>query len=226
MSYNLSRPVSSNQKSINENLKNIVRRHLSHPFLKPISTHNIDCYKKTLTLINREKIIFDSGCGNGKSTQALAALHKDAFVIGIDKSDKRVSIGNNQNMPALLDNYCVVRSDLIDFLRLASNDGINLYKHYFLYPNPWPKKQHIQRRWHGSPIFPDIIKLGGQIEIRSNWKIYLEEFALALSIADHKSSLSKIITNGNNCLTDFEAKYQQSNHELWQLNSALRTHKE
>ena len=51
----------------------------------------------------------------------------------------------------------------------------------FLYPNPWPKKKHLGRRWHGAPVFPALVKLGGELEMRSNWQTYLDEFALALA---------------------------------------------
>ena len=33
-------------------------------------------------------------------------------------------------------------------------------QHYLLYPNPWPKAKHLQRRVHGHGSFPLLLQLG------------------------------------------------------------------
>lgn len=44
-----------------------------------------------------------------------------------------------------------------------------------------PKIGHLSRRWHGHPVFPAMLELGGVLECRSNWKIYvLNEFCFAV----------------------------------------------
>lgn len=40
-----------------------------------------------------------------------------------------------------------------------------------------------QNRWHGHPIFPVIVALGGVLEIRSSWDGYLQEFRSAFDAA-------------------------------------------
>ncbi|MDB4542416.1 methyltransferase domain-containing protein [Pseudomonadales bacterium] len=215
-----SRIIASAQEGVHERLESTVTKHLATNFGKPISKFNSDNYDSAMRQINREKIIFDSGCGNGRSTFQLARNNPDAFVIGIDKSAARLSKSRNnkgEQDPSEIDNYCLVRADLIDFLRLASNDGIALHKHYFLYPNPWPKSQHLQRRWHGSPVFKDIIQLGGVFEVRSNWKIYAEEFKVSLGIAGITSMVSEMNHDNHHYISDFEAKYHRSGQALWQL---------
>ena len=62
-------------------------------------------------------------------------------------------------------------------------------KHYILYPNPWPKAKHVQRRWHGSAVFPQIIAVGQEIILRSNWLLYLEEFQLAAEVLSFKGDI-------------------------------------
>lgn len=37
----------------------------------------------------------------------------------------------------------------------------------------------LQRRWHGHPIFPVIVAMGGRIEVRASWEGYLHEFRAA-----------------------------------------------
>ena len=215
-----SRIIVSAQEGVHERLESTVIKHLVTNFGKPISKFNTDNYDSAMQQINRDKIIFDSGCGNGKSTFQLAKKHQDAFVIGIDKSAARLNksmSSKGEQERSEIDNYCLVRADLIDFLRLASKDGIKLHKHYFLYPNPWPKIQHLQRRWHGSPIFKDIIQLGGVFEVRSNWKIYAEEFKMSLGIAGITSKVSMMNHDNHPYISDFEAKYHRSGQALWQL---------
>ena len=215
-----SRIIVSAQEGVHERLESTVIKHLVTNFGKPISKFNTDNYDSAMQQINRDKIIFDSGCGNGKSTFQLAKKHQDAFVIGIDKSAARLNksmSSKGEQERSEIDNYCLVRADLIDFLRLASKDGIKLHKHYFLYPNPWPKSQHLQRRWHGSPIFKDIIQLGGVFEVRSNWKIYAEEFKMSLGIAGIRSKVNMMNHDNHHYISDFEAKYHRSGQALWQL---------
>lgn len=232
----LSRNVLSNQSGPHDDLSNIVSKHLKSEFKRPIAEHNIAAYKASIAQANKARIIFDSGCGNGKSTSIIAADHPDAYVIGIDKSDARINkheqpltpadMGSRTTIPSQTEaNFHIVRADLIDFWRLAANDNIKLHKHFILYPNPWPKKHHLKRRWHGSPLFKQILQLGGELELRSNWDIYIQEFSQALNQAlgqqQCAASIKAITTNVNDAITDFEAKYHNSGHRLWQLNAQL-----
>ena len=216
----ISRSVVSNQAAEHDNLTEIVSKHLTTEFKRPIAQHNIDAYQDAISQINKADIIFDSGCGNGKSTLNLAKKHPNAFIIGIDKSLHRITKLAREKTPVNT-NYCLVRADLIDFWRLAVNDNIKLQRHFILYPNPWPKKHHLKRRWHGSPVFRQILALGGKIELRSNWQTYLQEFSQALSIAKHDATVQPLTLTAENYISDFEAKYHGSQQTLWQLNADL-----
>ncbi len=224
MSQGNSRKVSSNQNDIHDKLVSIVKKHLTHSFEKPFEPFNVTAFNQALSSINaakQKKIIFDSGCGNGKSTIRIAKDHPDAFVIGIDKSKARLDKQYTKDDNNSINNYLLIRSDLDDFLRLAQKEKIKLYKHYFLYPNPWPKKKHLQRRWHGSPLFKTIIDLGGKLEIRSNWKIYCLELCSALELAGYPSTIQQIAFKDNTYLTDFEEKYHLSQQTLWKVDCSL-----
>jgi tRNA G46 methylase TrmB len=89
-------------------------------------------------------------------------------------------------------------------------------RHYLLYPNPWPKKAQLQRRWHGHPIFPTLLRLGGHLECRSNWKIYIDEMALALTqLTGLEVPTEQWLVDPAMVLTPFEQKYVTSSHTLW-----------
>lgn len=218
----ISRSVTSNQLTVHDDLATVVNKHLNSEFKKPIAAHTTDAYQAAIAQINNRKLILDSGCGNGKSTLAIANQYPDAFVIGIDKSSHRIGkLSSHNQSDAAAQNYTTIRADLIDFWRLSANDNLQLHRHFILYPNPWPKKHHLKRRWHGSPVFKQLLKLGGQLELRSNWPIYINEFAQALTLAGFDSRSSKISMQQDNGITDFETKYHLSGQTLWQLTANL-----
>lgn len=86
------------------------------------------------------------------------------------------------------DNMLLLRADLVDFWILAARDGQwDIEEHLILYPNPYPKRSQLRQRWHGHPVFPVMLGLGGKITVRSNWRTYLDEMCLAiLAIAGSK----------------------------------------
>ncbi len=219
-----SRPVTSNQPDINEQLPDRVRRHASTPFQKPISAATGAAFERSIALwqaAGAPPLIVDAGCGVGLSTRRLAARHPDAFVIGIDQSADRLQrdIRWQGRMP---DNFTTVRADLVDYWRLLQAHGIHPRRHYLLYPNPWPRKQHLGRRWHGHPVFPALVALGGQLECRSNWKTYVDELAIALRLLTRFDvQTEQFMPDADGPLTPFEEKYAASGHTLWRCRVAL-----
>ncbi len=83
-----------------------------------------------------------------------------------------------------------------------------------LYPNPWPKIGQLGRRWHGHPVFPAVVALGGYFECRSNWRIYIEECAAALHQLTGIDVAAETYAAAAP-ITPFERKYLASGHRLW-----------
>ncbi len=137
----------------------------------------------------------------------------EALVVGIDKSSHRLD--RHQPSTTDVDNYLLVRADTDDFWRQALAAGWRLHRHYLLYPNPWPKASQLQRRCQGSPLFPTLLQLGGELELRSNWQLYLREFARALELAGIASRLG--VWPAEVAITPFERKYRNAGQPLWQL---------
>ncbi len=210
-----SKVIVTNQTGIHEKLEEIVEKHLSHPFQKPYQPHTQEAFDEINEIVQSfdGPVILDSCCGVGQSTRLLAKRNPDALVIGVDKSAHRI----NRNVEETYDgdNYHLIRADLNDFYRLVKAANWPITKHYILYPNPWPKSKHIQRRWHGSAVFPVLISLGEEIILRSNWRLYLEEFQQAADIAGLVGEMTQV--NDEEPLTPFEAKYQASEQQCWQL---------
>lgn len=226
-----SRPVASNQTGIHKNLDTIVIKQQNCNNLKPIASHNRLAFDKLLEHCKKQKIILDSGCGNARSSVSIARAHADCTVIAIDKSRARLDKLEHQHIP---DNLFYARADLNDIFRLLAESGIQLYKHFILYPNPWPKGAHLQRRWHGSTALKYIVALGGELELRSNWRLYLDEFAYALSHYNRRATVEQFDPTADEVdsidsshplppgfLTNFEEKYHRSGQVLWRLRSNL-----
>jgi tRNA G46 methylase TrmB len=209
---------------MHEHLAQQVSRHAASVFQKPVSDYNRHAFEVSMDAwqaAGRKPLVLDAGCGVGLSTLHLAQQFPDHFVIGIDQSADRLA--RNVQWPGDIPANCLrIRADLVDYWRLLLQARISLARHYILYPNPWPKKQHLGRRWHGHPVFPTIVALGGAFECRSNWRIYIDECAAALTqltgIAVPVESL-----DAQSPITPFEEKYRASSHALWRCRAALPT---
>lgn len=210
-----SRFISSAQDGPHRDLNALVRRHMAHPFRKPILDYNREAFSAVMAAREAWRsgapLILDAGCGVGWSTLRIAEQFPDHFVLGVDQSSDRIGRGKPMQLPA---NAALIRADLVDFWRLLAENGVRLARHYNLYPNPWPKIGHLARRWQGHAVFPVWRDLGGELECRSNWSIYIEEMALALSLLSERTVLAERWQTADP-MTPFEKKYLASGHELW-----------
>ena len=150
-----SRQVSSNQPHTHHRLASVVRRHLRTVNRAPISRHSLQAYRVLANELSAKPrpVVLDSFCGTGLSTAALAARYPGHLVIGIDKSAARL----NKHTGEPADNCLLLQADCGEIWKLLAADGCKLDRHFLLYPNPWPKAKHLQRRIHGHHSFPLLL---------------------------------------------------------------------
>ena len=227
--YANSRPIFSAQTGPHADLLRMLDRHATSTFRAPISGPSTAAYRQAMDDWTHDggarPLIIDAGCGVGWSTIRLATLFPEHWVIGVDKSEDRLLrdktadpvFGGKSPLPA---NARLVRADLVDFWRLLVADGVQLARHYLLYPNPWPKIGHLARRWHGHAVFPEILRLGGILECRSNWGIYVEELALAVNHLTGRPVVSGEY-RADDPWTPFERKYRDSGQILHRCQADL-----
>jgi tRNA (guanine-N7-)-methyltransferase len=216
MTQGNSRSISTSQLGPHNKVPELVTRHLTSTSQKPFNQHTLEAFEQVQDWLNdwQGPLILDSCCGVGESTATLAKQFPDARVIGVDKSALRT--GKHQAIYHQgTDNHLVVRADLNDFWRLAHQAGWRLERHYLLYPNPYPKPSQVHRRWHASAAFADILKLGGRLEVRSNWDIYIEEFAIALQTAG--IAYQSEVYSAAHPITPFERKYWASGQQSFRV---------
>ena len=211
-----SRQVSSNQRHIHANLATVVDRHLGAPYRRPPAQHSVTAYAQLQQRLNDSELplILDSFCGTGHSTAALAQCYPEHLVVGIDKSGQRLA----RHRAQACDNYLLLQADCEDIWQLLVRDGHRCIRHFLFYPNPWPKARHLQRRVHGHGSFPLLLQLGGDIMLRSNWQIYVEEFGVAMHLAGRAGKVGRVPDGP--AMTLFEQKYRGSGHPLWQFTAA------
>ncbi|MEP5321075.1 tRNA (guanine(46)-N(7))-methyltransferase TrmB [Marinobacter alexandrii] len=210
-----SRPVTSNQAGVHPRLAQNLQRHLESEFKRPIAPHSQAAYAELAKSLSSSPrpLILDSFCGTGMSTAVLAARYPNHLIVGIDQSAHRLG----KHVPASADNYLLLRANAEDIWQLLLKDGHRPTNHFLLYPNPWPKSKHLQRRIHGHASFATLLALGGAIEVRSNWQLYLEEFGMAMFLAGRFGVVAQIPNEP--ALTLFEEKYRLSGHPLWRYHS-------
>jgi tRNA G46 methylase TrmB len=211
--------VDSSQSGVHPRLEQTVRRHLENTWKQPFHYPTTTAYR----LLEAEGIlsgdrpfILDSGCGTGESTQQLADLFPGHIVIGVDRSHVRLAKSGMKSSLLRSGNCILLRAELATFWRLLANDGHSPERHFLFYPNPWPKPGHLLRRWHGHPVFPQLLGLGGEIEMRCNWEIYALEFAQAVNIASGGSVGMKNFRPGSG-ISPFERKYLKRGQPLYSV---------
>jgi tRNA (guanine-N7-)-methyltransferase len=215
--YGNSRVPESVQGGIHPHLATLLDRHASTPFRKPCADYNRAAFAASFERWQRTAaaapVILDSGCGVGESSLLLARSFPGHYVIGVDQSAARLARGQRSasKWPSNLD---LVRADVVDYWRLLREANIRLDRHYLLYPNPWPKASQVSRRWHGHPVFPSLLDLGGVLECRSNWGIYLLEFCFAVQRMTQRPAAGESYAP-DSAITPFERKYLASGHRLF-----------
>lgn len=209
--------VGSAQQGPHARLEEQVRKHLATRWSQPLHRPTVEVFERLResgVLDGSRPVILDSGCGTGSSTRKLADEHPRHQVIGVDRSAARLRKSGVRAGLFMDGNLVLARGELSTFWRLAYDAGLRPARHLLLYPNPWPKSRHLARRWHAHPVFPWLLALGGEIELRCNWEIYALEFAGAVRIATGAEIDARQIRPRHG-ISPFETKYLERGHALY-----------
>lgn len=119
-------------------------------------------------------IVLEIGFGGGEHLTHLAALHPgtgfigcEPFINGMAKALTAIEQGNLSNVRVFDEDA----TRLLDWLPLASVDRVDL-----LYPDPWPKKRHLKRRFVSTGNLDRIhrvLRPGGEFRFASDIESYI-----------------------------------------------------
>ena len=212
-----STPVHSRQDGIHPDLERVIDRHMATSWRAPAHEPSLRAFLHWTTRVDEtaRPLVLDSGCGTGASTRLLAERHPDSLVLGIDQSLSRLGAEAEQGVQ-IGDFAWLLRARAETVWSCLKARNRRVACHYLLYPNPWPKPEHLRRRWHGHPAWPLLLEISERIEVRSNWSVYIDEMAMALERAKREVSRSADF-RPDAALTPFEAKYLASGHTLFQV---------
>jgi tRNA (guanine-N7-)-methyltransferase len=203
--------IKSKQLAVHPNTESIAKKHRNAIYQRPFSDLQRKAFEGADHFVSQRqaKVVLDSGCGTGDSSFWLAEQFPNHTIIAIDQSSVRLQKAQTKLKQKSLPNLFFVRARLEDFWRLVRTSDWEVERHYILYPNPWPKPEHFLRRFHGHPVFSDLLQLAPSLELRTNWRLYLEEFALATKIlTGHSFKVQQI--DAPEGVSAFERKYRDA----------------
>lgn len=211
--------VHSSQLGVHPRLSDSVARHLHTRWCPKIRASTLLAADWIANASLAQPVVLDLGCGSGESTLALRALHPDALIVGVDRSLHRLRQHAMGEVDATV-RAVFFRADYFEMAFALAERNVRVAKIWLLYPNPWPKSDHLKRRWHAHPAFVSLLRIATIIELRSNWSLYLEEFERALRLAGC-AAVSRQTRMVSSPLSPFEKKYAASGHPLFVLHADL-----
>lgn len=157
----------------------------------------------------------DLGCGDGSFLCELAKQLPEKNFLGIERLTKRV--GKVRRKAEEIDNVRVLRADTLFALRyLLPENSVETF--YLLFPDPWPKRRHQQRRIFTGSFLDAVaaaLEQNGVLRIATDQLTYLRQIE-RLSRAHPEfevADLDDVVFP----LTKFERRFREKGMPVYRL---------
>jgi tRNA (guanine-N7-)-methyltransferase len=167
--------------------------------------------------------VLEIGIGDGETLLALAALHPECDLLGVEVHRPGVGHCLLGIESSGLTNVRLIAHDAVEVLERQlpdrSLDEVLLY-----FPDPWPKKRHHKRRIV-QPGFAELLatrlKHGGTFRLATDWAPYAEHMLEVLRASPSFSNASAtgdyVPRPTSRPLTKFERRGERLGHEVFDL---------
>lgn len=180
---------------------------------------------KTAFPSTSSQLFLEIGCGAGLHPILFAQDNPESHLLAFERTKEKFEKFSGRVKSHELKNITAIHDDALHWLYSQLKNESEVFEGlYLLYPNPYPKNTHRNKRFFASPSFQFIlstIKKEGLIELRTNEQWYIEEAQyLAKEVWNLKEiSLKEVSTlhPSKQGLTHFERKYLKNNQACYQL---------
>jgi tRNA (guanine-N7-)-methyltransferase len=157
----------------------------------------------------------DLGCGDGSFLCDLAQQFPDKNFLGIERLTKRVE--KVRRKAQMIDNLRVLGTDTLFAVRdLLPENSVETF--YLLFPDPWPKRRHQQRRIFTREFLDSIaaaLGKNGVLQIATDHLDYFRQIE-RLSTAHPEFEVADL-DGGVLPLTKFERKFRELGVPIYRL---------
>lgn len=130
--------------------------------------------------------MLDIGCGNGEAAGAWAVDHPDQDVLAVELHRPGIVqlLRWLDERPATdpVTNLRLVEADATALLAGALPGTFDRVR--VLFPDPWPKRRHLERRLVDGPFvaaMADLLPSGGTLHLATDWYDYADQMRQALA---------------------------------------------
>jgi tRNA (guanine-N7-)-methyltransferase len=157
----------------------------------------------------------DLGCGDGSFLASLAAMHPAHNFLGVERLAGRVRSACHKARS--LPNVRVLRIETAYAVRyLLPPASVSVF--HFLFPDPWPKRRHHERRVFKSDFLDALINAltpGGLLHVATDQQDYFDEMANLILARDELQIVPE--QTGELPATTFEKRFRSSGQPIYRL---------
>jgi tRNA (guanine-N7-)-methyltransferase len=154
------------------------------------------------------------GIGKGRFLIAAAAARPGIMHLGVEWANKYLRIAESRALKRGLKNIRFVRLDAREMVHNAIPDG-SVSAYYVFYPDPWPKKRHLKRRFLQKETANHLartLEAGGMLHVATDHEEYWGNIEPLL---DNHPTFERLAEFGgprfplevDGLMTNFEEKY-------------------